>query len=177
MNKNKKNKTSKQSDAKKRNNLIFGIVNGAVLLALVVMIVVIVVLLNKKDKEEEVPKRFEDLTHITVEEYQAIINEGDESKRPEDLEFYNVYVFVYNPYYDDCSLCESLDEIIKEKALEEGSFNFYVLNIEDEDNAGYGEILPENNLPNGPLLIHIQGEEVFEFASIKAEIETILANI
>ncbi|NMA05320.1 MAG: hypothetical protein GX931_02985 [Acholeplasmataceae bacterium] len=169
-----KNKEQKE----KRQNLIFGIINvGIILTVTITIIAVIVVSLKKKPEEPKEVKRFEDLIHITIDQYEAIIN-GEAALAPKDYLYSDTYIFIYNKDYDACPLCGELDEDINLKAKKEGkTYNFYVFDISVVGNEGLKDIIANNHLPNKPVLLHLYGSEVLETHIDELAIKTALSKI
>ncbi len=172
-----KNK-EKQEKKEKTQNLIFGIINIGIVLSLLVAIIVLIVFsLKKKPEEPDKIKRFEDLIHITIDEYEAILN-GEAALAPKDYTHSDTYIFVYNSDYDACKLCGVLDEDIVSKAKKEGkTYNFYVFDISIIGNEGMKDLIPNNHLPNTPVLLHIYGSEVLETHTDELAIKTALSKI
>lgn len=116
-----------------------------------------------KKPTKETPKRFEDLTHITLEQYQGILNGDHEITVGEEVITVNhhAYVFIYNPDYDVCTSCNNLEALIKEAATKEGkTYSFFVLNASLFDKVN--ETIEGAQLPNHPALVHIQGNMIGE---------------
>ncbi len=169
-------KTKEQKE--KRQNLIFGIINiGIILTVTAVIIAIIVISLKKKPEEPEEVKRFEDLIHITIDEYEAILN-GEAALAPKDYTYSDTYIFIYNKDYDACVLCGELDEDITLKAKKDGrTYNFYVFDISVVGNEGMKDIIASNHLPNRPVLLHIYGSEVLDTYTDELAIKTALSKI
>ncbi len=162
----------------KRQNLIFGIINIGIVLSLVIVTIVLIIVSTKKKAEEpEKVKRFENLTHITIEEYEAILN-GEAALAPKDYTHSDTYIFIYNSDYDVCTLCGILDEDIKEKAKKEGkTYNFYVFDISAVGNEGMKSKIASNQLPNKPVLLHIYGSELLNTYTDELAIKTALSKL
>lgn len=171
---NKRNTQTKQ--AKQSNsNLIFGIINVSIIVGLAVLVVVLIVLSMKKPTKDNDPvKRYEDLTHITLEQYEAILN-GETALAPEDYTFSDTYIFIYNPKYDSCTLCGKLnDDIIEKGKKEDRTYNFYVMDITAKENEGMKDKLSANHLPNTPVLLHLYGSELLETNTDELSIKSAL---
>ena len=168
---NKRNTNTKKSNS----NLVFGIINVGIILGLAVLVVVLIVLSMKKPTQDDKPiKRFEDLTHISLEQYEAILS-GETVLAPEDYEHSNTYIFIYNPNYDSCTLCKALnDDIIEKGKKEDRTYNFYVMDITSKDNEGMKEKLESNHLPNTPVLLHLYGSELLETSIDELSIKSAL---
>lgn len=122
---------------------------------------VIANMIKKPAKEEK--KRFEDLTHITLEQYQGILNGDHEITVGDEVIQVNhhVYIYVYNPDYDVCTSCNNLDALIQEAATKEGkTYSFFVLNASLFEKIN--ETIEGAQLPNHPALVHIQGNMIGE---------------
>ncbi len=174
-----KKKALKSKEKKERTqNIIFGIINIGIVATLVTVIIVLVVIsMKKKEEEPEEIKRFKDITHITVEQYEAILS-GDVALAPSGYTHSDTYIFIYNRDYDACTLCGKLDEDIKEKAKKEGrTYNFYVFDISAPGNEGMKNKIASNHLPNMPVLIHIYGSEVLDTYIDELAIKTALSQL
>ncbi|MGI6360298.1 MAG: hypothetical protein ACOX02_04610 [Acholeplasmatales bacterium] len=161
-----------------RQNLIFGIINIGIVLSLAVLVIVLIVVsMKKKSEEPEEIKRFEDLTHITIGQYEAILN-GDAALAPSGYTHSDTYIFIYNKDYDACTLCGKLDEDIRLKAKKEGrTYNFYVFDISVAGNEEIKNKISSNHLPNMPVLIHIYGSEVLDIYIDELAIKTALSQL
>ncbi len=173
----KKALTSKEKKERTQ-NLIFGIINIGIVASLVALVIaLIVVSMKKKEEPPEEIKRFTDLTHITVEQYEAILN-GDVALAPQGYTHSDTYIFIYNKDYDACTLCGALDADITAKAKKEGrTYNFYVFDISVPENEGMKSKISSNHLPNMPVLIHIYGSEVLETHIDELAIKTALSQL
>lgn len=171
------NKKSQKTQKQNRSNLIFGIINISVVVGLAILVIVLVVLSQRKPKVEEKPKRFENLTHITLSQYEAILR-GDIFESPDGLEYSNIYVYMYNPDYDACGLCGFFnDDIIRLATKEDALYHFYVLDISAEGNEGIIEKIEGNNLPTIPVFLHIYGQELQETHTNEHSIKSALSKL
>ncbi len=139
------------------------------------IVVGIVFLFKNKDKEEDVG-RFEDFTHISLKEFNALIgkSESDDDLKELDDAFLNeqdLYVFIYNPDFDN----EDLENLIK-KFEEDFKYNILVMNY--EENEEISALYSKLALPDKPALIHIHLEQAVTDDDIYInyrEIQTALA--
>lgn len=113
--------------------------------------------------------RFEELTHITLNQYKVIINqlEKNDLKDEEYDDFdkidlaHNVYVFIYNGEYDESETTQRLEALVTEVGKkEDNSFTFLVLNY--YLHQGITDLVKNTSLPVDPVLVHIEGETVKE---------------
>lgn len=155
---NGKKTTLKQQQKSKSKSIIW----ATLCLILVVGLSVGIYFMFNNLNNEQTVTRYEDLTHIKFDQYQALLS--DDKKALEELNVeikHDVYVFVYNEDYDACTTCAELESSIQEKALKEGrTYTFFVLNY-----TKYPQIkeqLEDNFLPNMPVLVHIEGETINE---------------
>lgn len=171
---NKKDTKSKKKDS----NFIFGIINISIVIGLAALVIVLIVVsMSNRKKPSEKVERFKDITHISLEEYKAILS-GETALAPKDYEFSDTYVFIYNPNYETCPLCGLFnDDIISKATKEDKTYNFYVLDITDSSNEGIKELIGENHLPNTPVLIHLFGSDVESTNIDELAIKSALANI
>ncbi|MDD4090608.1 MAG: hypothetical protein PHY22_02725, partial [Acholeplasmataceae bacterium] len=93
----------KTAAKKKRNQYLVGIGFGVLIVAIIVILIVV---LNKKPQEEPEVKRFEDLIHISLKEYKALLGDEESDDDLAELDLDKIptefYVFVYNPDYEEC---------------------------------------------------------------------------
>lgn len=117
--------------------IIAGIL-AAVVITSIVLVIIYFVELNKKDEEKVFEERFPSAQHITFEELdQLLANEKTDFDTS-----HGIYVFVYSPDFEtykdadvpnkDMTLTEFIDSIVAKEDIT----NFYILNIESEDNKG-----------------------------------------
>ncbi|NLN50897.1 MAG: hypothetical protein GX149_04695 [Acholeplasmataceae bacterium] len=162
---------AKKTEIKPKPNKQLKIVFLTTVSVLVVAVLVVVLWWVFKDQEDpEKPlSRFEEITHISVEQYQVILNQieisdldDEEKEQFEALELkHDVYVLVYSNDYDVCVGCGEIEEIINEKNAIENK-NFTILVLHYEENLEIDNLIGDNYLPNVPVLIHIEGETVAE---------------
>lgn len=110
-----------------------------------------------KDKEQNYD-RFETLEHIVLDEYKWLLNDNEEDAL-EDVK-YDVYVYIYNGNFEECTVCEDLESAVIAAAEAAGSqnYSFFVMNYNDTDNASLSSYISGLLLPSRPALIHIQGD-------------------
>jgi hypothetical protein len=155
---------------------------GAVIGLLAILGVLAYLLLDKYVFTEKEPNynRFETLEHLTLDEYKYLIGTNEDQDDAITDVFHDIYIFVYNGNYDECTTCEDLEEIVKDaasKAKEKG-YSFFVLNYNE-----YNEIQTEVSglqLPSRPGLIHIEGEAIATtegVLTVQTQIEYKLATI
>lgn len=102
--------------------------------------------------------RFETVDHITLDEYKWLVNDNEEDPL-EDVK-YDIYVYIYNGNFEECTVCEDLESAVLDaaSAASGNNYSFFVMNYNDEDNTGISSYITGLFLPNRPALIHIQGE-------------------
>lgn len=154
----KKANQSKKQTKKDQTDYKIIKISSFVLLAIVILfsgyLLVDRYILNNGD--DEVVERFEDIEHLTLNEFKYLLND-DETNVVENLN-YDIYVFIYNSDYETCTLCEDLESNIKQAAsqAEANGYSFFVLDYQDyQDISSY---VSNTYLPDLPALIHIEGE-------------------
>lgn len=169
----KSNKTPEKALANtKLKQYLFALLTVVVIAGIVVGIV----LLTKNKGNQEENKRFEDLTHISLKEFNALIGKSESDNDLKDLDSgfltqEDIYVFIYNPDFDN----EELESLIK-RFGEDFKFNILVMNY--EENKGISEQYSKLLLPDRPALIHIHLEQAITNDQIfinYREIQTALA--
>jgi|LSQX01.1.fsa_nt_gb hypothetical protein len=170
----------KTAAKKKRNQYLVGIGFGVLIVAIIVILIVV---LNKKPQEEPEVKRFEDLIHISLKEYKALLGDEESDDDLAELDLDKIptefYVFVYNPDYEECPWCEELEEKITEIALkyqEENDKNI-ILVMNYQENPEIEELYDDLEFPLKPVLIYIIGDKVEEKYVNKNHIEIALREL
>lgn len=151
--KNKKNTSKLDLKKAKLNQYIFAFVTVLILAGIAVGLF----FLFKKDKGEEEIKRFEDITHISLKQFNALrgMSASDDDFGDLDSNFISettLFVLVYNPDFDN----EVLEELIKQYS-ENFEFNILVMNY--QENEGISDLSDKLRLPEVPALIKISGED------------------
>jgi len=170
----KTTKTQKTVTKKDKTDYKILKITGVTLLGVIVLFVGYL-LLDKyvlNPKNDTTVERFEDLEHLTLNQYKWLLN-ADETEPVDDV-LYDVYVFIYNSDYETCTLCESLEADIEEAASLAASkgYSFFVL-----DYQAYQEIatyVTGTFLPNRPALIHITGEAYADTGAVQTSETSIL---
>lgn len=144
-----------------------------------------------KPKEPELPERFTNIEHISTsmykllllgEETSADLSEEDKEEWKEifDNLKHDVYVFIYNADYEASPDSEELENAIIEAYNKENkNYTLLVLNYNKNENI-INEIADSAHaLPNRPVLIHIEGQDVAEkgYATTVNDIRTVLAGL
>ncbi len=129
-----------------------------------------------KDKEPNYD-RFETVEHITLDQYKWLINDNEEDP-VEDVK-YDVYVYIYNGNFEECTVCEDLEAAVlaAANASSGSNYSFFVMNYNDEDNTGITSYISGLFLPNRPALIHIQGEALAATGAIVTSPTQILSTL
>lgn len=141
----------------------------SVISVLVVAVIGLLVWLDLRPTppKPEPTKRFDDITHITLNHYKVLLNKMDRNDlKEEELEDFNeiilkqnIYVFIYNGEYDESETTKNLaDRIIEIGEKEDTSYTFLVLNYYMHE--GIKDLLDGNYLPVDPVLVHIEGEDI-----------------
>lgn len=117
----------------------------------------------------EPTKRFDDMTHITLNQYKALFSDtARENLKDEELEDFNkidlahnVYVFIYNGEYDESETTQRLESlVISIGQKEDKNYTFLVLNYYMYE--GIKDQVPNTHLPEDPVLVHIEGQVIAE---------------
>lgn len=157
----------------------------------VLIVVVIAVMLWIQFKPEKKPDEpvdmFPTIQHINIEHYKVLLGQQeaidlkDEDKEEFDkinLE-YNVYVYIYNSWYDECENCEELESLVTSVAeKEDKDFTFLVLNY--AKNEDIVDFLDKHFLPKEPVLVHIEGQTIAEengYSTNLKAIQSVLAKL
>lgn len=128
--------------------IIAGIL-AAVVITSIVLVIIYFVELNKKDEEKVFEERFPSAQHITFEDLDKLL--ANEKIDGYDTS-HGMYVFVYHPDFESNTDAEvtfkdadgnpvegkTLTEFIDTIIAKEGIDNFYILNVDSEDNKGKG---------------------------------------
>ena len=136
--------------------VIAGILSAVVITAIVLVIIYFVELGKQNDEEKEFAERFPNAQAITFDELDSLLA----NEKTDFDTAHGIYVFVYSPDYDayadaDVTLADGsevkLSEFIDSIVAKEEITNFYVLNVESEDNKGKGSSYV--NVSNYPTLL------------------------
>ena len=140
--------------------VIAGILSAVVITAIVLVIIYFVELGKQNDEEKEFAERFPNAQAITFEELDSLLA----NEKTDFDTAHGIYVFVYSPDYDtyadaDVTLADGsevkLSEFIDSIVAKEDITNFYVLNVESEDNKGQGSsYVTVSNYPTLLVLNH-----------------------
>ena len=140
--------------------VIAGILSAVVVTAIVLVIIYFVELGKQNDEEKEFAERFPNAQAITFEELDSLLA----NEKTDFDTAHGIYVFVYSPDYDtyadaDVTLADGsevkLSEFIDSIVAKEDITNFYVLNVESEDNKGQGSsYVTVSNYPTLLVLDH-----------------------
>lgn len=129
--------------------------------------------------KDQVPNydRFETVEHITLDQYKWLLNDNEEDE-VEDVK-YDIYVYIYNGNFEECTVCEDLEAAVKAAADAAGvqNYSFFVMNYNDEDNVGITSYISGLLLPTRPALIHIQGEALATSNAITTSPTAILSSL
>ena len=168
--------------------VVVGILSAVVITGIVLGILYIIDLNNKDDDDTEFAEQFPDAQLITFAELDNLLDDATQS----DIQFGDgedgvstIYIYVYSPDYETYSNGAELEDAVSAVI---GLSNFYVINVEAEDNSGYSidssEFLSQVGLPSGyPYLLAVTRENfdieitengIFKFVpEIKAELAKI----
>ena len=139
--------------------VIAGILSAVVITA-IVLVIIYFVESGKQEEEKEFAERFPNAQAITFEELDSLLA----NEKTDFDTAHGIYVFVYSPDYDtyadaDVTLADGsevkLSEFIDSIVAKEDVTNFYVLNVESEDNKGQGSsYVTVSNYPTLLVLDH-----------------------
>lgn len=117
----------------------------------------------------------ESIVPITLDNYKWLVGASEEDAL-KDVE-HNVYVYIYNGNFKECTVCESLESAVIEAANAAAAqgYSFYVIDYNDKDNEGLVEYIQGLFLPNRPALIHIEGEALASENAISTSPTAILS--
>lgn len=138
---------------------------------LVGVIILILVLSLRGGKTPELPERYEDHSKISVNHYKALVGYNGFSPaelNDDDKEIYeefkddlknDIYIFIYNPDYEECPRCEDIESFINSilDKKENKSYTFLLMSL--TNNEDIFDILGQETEPT-PLLIHIKGDKL-----------------
>ena len=139
-------------------------------------------------QEPKLPKRFENIEHISTSIYNVLLGKQysdelseDDLKIWEEIEKNlerDVYVFIYNADYDESPDTKDLESLINEAFnREDKTYTFLVLNYfgnEEIENVISAE---SHGLPIRPVLVHIEGENESSFGTTFREIQAMLIGL
>lgn len=185
----KKNEKETPKEIPKKVKIIIWSVFGAILLG--VLGVMLWMEFKPDPKEPQLPLRYENIEHVTTSIFEVLLGKKFKDELNEDdLEIfeelekdlkYDVYVFIYNQDYENSEESEKLEDTINDVYnKEDRAFTIVVLNyLLNEDITS---LLEEYNLnlPNTPVLVHIEGETIAEkgvsgtYLSILSKLNNIL---
>lgn len=150
-------------------------------IVLVGVITLILVLALRGNKEDDLPERYEDIKQISSNHYKALISSfnfdmaelEDEEKEVYDS-FKNdlkndIYIFVYNPDYDECPRCEQLEQFIKTIYNKENK-DFTLLIMNYADNLNIFDYV-DGNIEKAPALLYIKGDKLDQVYTTVNEIK------
>ncbi len=151
------NKQTKQAKNEKAKNKIKQYSYAFVSVIVIAMAIVGIVLLTKNKGENGEVKRFEEITHITLKQFNALTgnSESDDDYGDLDLDYLaqiDLFVFVYNPDFDN----EELEDLINRYA---NNYKHNILVMNYQENQGISELFSKLRLPEVPGLIHIHLDE------------------
>ncbi len=135
-------------------------------IVLVAVITLVIVLSIRSRREDDPIVRYEDLTHISTDIYKVFTKELDViDLNDDDKEIYDgldlrddIYIFIYNPNYEECQDCEEIEAFIQSIYSEEDKpYTFVLMNF--NENEEMEELLNISALGIRPVLLHIEGEE------------------
>ncbi len=166
--KRKKSQTVKKSapkqQPKKKSAIALYISSGLTLVLVVVLVLVFA--LKPKDDESVADDKFPDIVHLSVNQYKYLINQIEKSELTdeeqealdESLIKHDIYIFVYNPNFEECQGCDEIALMLEDKFnKDDKDYTIFVINYNEHPEIK--EQIEQNYLPDIPVLIHIQGEE------------------
>lgn len=171
----KNQKVAKKSNVK-ADKIILYTVLGVLLLGLGALTYWVVDTYILKESEPNYA-RFESLKdlHITLDEYKWLVGDNEEDSL--GTVNYNVYVYIYNGNFKECTVCESMESavIAAANAAAEKGYSFYVMDYNSKDTDGLPNYITNLLLPNRPALIHIEGEALASENAITTSPNSILS--
>lgn len=135
---------------------------------LVGVITLVLVLALKDRKPPELPERYEGYTQISTNHYKALVSSisyDPAELEDEDREIYDsfkddlkndIYIFVYNPDYDESPRSEELESFIK-SIYDKTNKSFTLLIMNFAENKDIFEVI-NSNIEHAPALLHIDGD-------------------
>ena len=142
--------------------VVVGVLSAVVLTGIVLGVIYLVEQSNKDDDNKEFEEQFPNAQLITFAELDNLLDDATQGDINFSKEYDTIYVYVYSPDYEAYTDGETLEETVNAVIT---APNFYVINVEDEDNKGYSidssEFLSQAGLPSGYpyLLVVTQGSD------------------
>lgn len=173
----KKNQKVVKKSNVKADKIILYTVLGVLLLGLGALTYWVVDTYILKESEPNYA-RFQDLDnvkHISLDQYRWLV--GDNEKDSLGTVNYDVYVYIYNGNFKECTVCESLESavIAAANAAAAQGYSFYVMDYNSKDTNGLPNYITNLLLPNRPALIHIEGEALASENAITTSPNSILS--